>query len=460
MISTAFGHSHRIRSPRGVRTPFARLTATLALGALLLVAPYASAFDGRDGRDDNWVATWSASPQSGAEPIFGPPPAVLQFDNQTVRMVARISKGGDRVRVRLDNTFGIDSLVIGAAHVAKHGVGAAIEPGSDRQLEFGGSPLITIPPGASVVSDPVRLHVSDLTELAVSIYLPDPTPALSVHTLGRQTTFISAAGAGNLAGATTIPTTTTTLVRYFLSGIEVRAHEDAKAIVTLGDSITDGFNATVDANRRWPDRLAERLLDRRSPYDLAVANQGISGNRLLHNVIGPNVLSRFDRDVIAQTNVAFVVVLVGINDIGFSAIQVPNSPFAAQAVTAQEMIQSYRQLITRARLKGIKIIGGTLLPFEGAGYFTQEGEAKRQAVNEFIRNSGEFDDVIDFDRVMRDPVNPTRLLPLYDSGDHLHPNDTGYEAMARAVDLRMFGHRFGHRGALEVLDFAQFVRMQ
>lgn len=460
MNSATFRSAHRNQPPMAARPPWMRLAAALSLSALLLSGPNASAFDGHDGRDNNWVATWGASPQSGAEPIFGPPPAPLVFNDQTVRMVARISKGGDRVRVRLDNTFGSDSLIIGAAHVAKHGVGAAIEPGSDRTLKFGGSPVITIPPGASVVSDPVRLGVSDLTELAISIYLPKPTPALSVHTLGRQTAYISAAGAGNLTASATIPTPTTTLVRYFLSGIEVRAHDDTKAIVTFGDSITDGFNSTVDANRRWPDRLAERLLDRRSTDDLAVVNQGISGNRLLHTVIGPNALSRFDRDVIAQTNVGFVIVLVGINDIGFPAIPVPGSPFVVQAVTAEEMIQAYRQLITRARLKGIKIIGGTLLPFEGAGYFSLEGEAKRQAVNEFIRHSGEFDDVIDFDRVMRDPSHPTRLLPLYDSGDHLHPNDTGYEAMARAVDLRMFHHRFGNRGAVEILNYAQFAGVQ
>ncbi len=460
MISTTFGRAHRNQPATGVRTPLMRLTAALSLSALLLSVPNALAFDWRDGRDNNWVATWGASPQSGVEPIFGPPPAPTVFNDQTVRMIARISKGGDRVRVRLDNSFGTDSVVIGAASVAKHGAGAAIEPGSDRALKFGGSPVITIPPGGSVVSDPVRLSVSDLTELTVSIYLPKPTPALSVHTLGVQTAYISAAGAGNLTGAATIPTPTTTLVRYFLSGIEVRAHDDTKAIITFGDSITDGFNSTVDANRRWPDRLAERLLDRRSSDDLSVVNEGISGNRLLHTVIGPNVLSRFDRDVIAQTNVTFVIVLVGINDIGFSAIQVPNSPFAVQAVTAEEMIQAYRQLITRAHLKGIKIIGGTLLPFEGAGYFSQEGEVKRQAVNDFIRNSGEFDDVVDFDRVMRDPSHPTRLLPLYDSGDHLHPNDVGYEAMAKAVDLRMFQHVFGNRGAIEILDSAQFARVQ
>ena len=204
-------------------------------------------------------------------------------------------------------------------------------------------------------------------------------------------------------------------------------------MVTFGDSITDGFNSTVDANRRWPDRLAERLLDRRHPQNRTVVNEGISGNRLLHNVIGPDALSRFDRDVISQAHVEFVTVLLGINDVGFPAISVPNSPppFGSQNVTSDQMIQAYRQLIARAHAKGIKIIGATLTPFEGAGYATAEGEAKRQAANNFIRSSGEFDAVIDFDRVTRDPTHPARLAPQYDSGDHLHPNDSRLQGHGR-----------------------------
>jgi lysophospholipase L1-like esterase len=215
------------------------------------------------------------------------------------------------------------------------------------------------------------------------VFLPEPTAGLSVHSLGVQTTYISAAGAGDITAAPTIPTPTTGLVRYFFSAIDVRADDDTKAIVTFGDSITDGFASTVDANRRWPDRLAERLLGHGRSDDLSVVNEGISGNRLLHNVIGPDALSRFDRDVIAQANAAFVVVMLGINDIGFSAIQVPNSPFAIQAVSADQIIQAYRQLISRAHAKDLKIFGATLTPFEGAGYFSQEGEpnAKRLTIS-------------------------------------------------------------------------------
>jgi lysophospholipase L1-like esterase len=404
--------------------------ASLALGWVLLAPPAAFASD--------WVTTWAASTQSEVEPIFGPPPPPVQFENQTIRMIARISKGGDRIRVRLDNSFGTDSVVIGAAHVAVHASGAGIIPGSDHPLTFGGNTTITLPPGAPVVSDPIDLDVPNLTELAVSIFLPQPTAGLSGHTLGVQTTYVAASGSGDQTGAVTVPAPTTTLTRYFLAGIDVLADDDVDAIVALGDSITDGFNSTVDANRRWPDRLAERLLDHKHPQNRTVVNEGISGNRLLHNVIGPDALSRFDRDVISQARVQFMTVLLGINDVGFPAIAVPNSPFANQDVTSEQMIQAYRQLIARAHAKGIKIIGATLTPFEGAGYATAAGEAKRQAANSFIRDSGEFDAVIDFDHVTRDPNHPTRIAPQFDSGDHLHPNDLGYKAMADSIDLSIF----------------------
>ncbi len=410
-----------------------RPVISLALGCLLLAA---TAAFGADQHGD-WVATWGASPQSEVEPVFGPPPPPMQLNNQTIRMIARISKGGGRIRVRLDNSFGTDPVAVGAVHVATHASGVGIVPGSDHQLTFGGSTSITIPPGAPVISDPVEIDVPDLAELAVSIYLPQPTAFLSGHTLGVQTAYISATGSGDLTSAVALPSPTTSLLRYFLAGIDVLADDEVQAIVTLGDSITDGVHSTVDANRRWPDRLAERLLDRKHPQDRTVVNEGISGNRLLHNVIGPDALSRFDRDVLSQSHVEFVTVLLGINDIGFPAIS-QTSPFASQGVTSDQMIQAYRQLIARAHAKGIKIIGATLTPFEGAGYATAEGEAKRQAANNFIRTSGEFDAVIDFDQVTRDPTHPTRLAPQYDSGDHLHPNDLGYKAMADSIDLSIF----------------------
>jgi len=413
-------------------------TATMAMISVVLLVS-SVAFAGQ-GSNYDWVGTWGASPQTFFEDDLLPlPPTPDQFEDQTIRMIARISKGGDQVRVRFENVFGTAPLVLGAAHVALHTGGGNIDPTTDRTLTFGGSPSATIPPGAPALSDPVDLEIGDLAEVAVSIYLPASTTAETYHRLGRQTTYVS--GVGNYTDFADFPTqdTTTTLQRFFLSTIDVLAKKNTRAIVTIGDSITDGFASTVDANNRWPDQLAERLLGEGRSRKLSVVNEGISGNRALNNEIGPNGLSRSNRDIVAQTGAAFVTLLLGINDIGFPNINIGGTfPFADQEVSADDIIQGYRQLIDRAHAKCLKIIGGTLTPFEGAGYYTAEGEDKRQAVNEFIRYSGEFDDVIDFDLAIRDPDQPSRMLPVYDSGDNLHPNDTGYDAMAEAIDLNTF----------------------
>ena len=425
----SFPHArHGCSGTFAVAAAVARRAIAASLVATALLAAQTGA--AQQPNDTDWVATWGASPQSRLESLFGPPPVPQQFEDQTIRMIARISKGGEALRVRLTNTFGTESLVIGAARVAVHAGGGMIHGGTDRALTFGGSPTITIPPGAPALSDPVDLEVDDLAELAVSVYLPESTAGVTAHSLGRQTTYISTAG--DYTGEITFPTGSTTQIRYFFSGVEVLADKNTRAIVTLGDSITDGFAATVDANNRWPDQLAERIFSAPDHDKLAVVNEGISGNRVLNTVVGPAGLARFDRDVIAQTGVAFATVMLGINDIGFAAF------LPAQAVTAERIIQGYRQMIVRAHARCIKIFGATLTPFEGAGYFTPEGEEKRQAVNDFIRNSGEFDGVIDFDAVIRDPAEPTRMLPVYDSGDHLHPSDAGYDAMADAIDLQLF----------------------
>jgi lysophospholipase L1-like esterase len=395
--------------------------------------------DRNDDRNDgrwHWVGTWTASPQPPELPFVAPVPA--QFDNQTVRQIVHTSLGGKFVRVRLSNEFGRTPLVVGAAQIAlqQPAGGASIVPGSSRALTFGGRTSVTIPAGAPVVSDPLAMDVPALTNLAVSIHLPNLTPVTTHHSLGRQTTYISSQG--NFTSAADLPVAQTTQSWFFLSGVSVATRDDdAAAIVALGDSITDGFNSTVDANRRWPNLLAQRLHAHPRLRHLAVLDHGISGNRTLHDLVGPNALARFDRDVVAAPGVRFVVLLEGINNIGFpGALGLPQ-----EAVSAEDIIASYRQLIDRAHERGLKIYGGTLTPFEGTsfpGYFTPEGEAKRQAVNHWIRTSGTFDAVIDFDRAVRDPAQPSRMLPVYDSGDHLHPNDAGYAAMGNAVDLRLF----------------------
>ena len=378
--------------------------------------------------DRAWVATWGASPATSAE----------SFDNTTLRQIVHTSVGGDRVRVWLSNAYGTKAVRIGAAHIALSGGTGAIVGESDRLLTFSGAPAIAIPPGAVVVSDPAVLDVPALADVAVSLFLAGDSGPATEHPIATQTTYVGPGG-DFTASRDTTPFTEISDSWYFLTGIDVQTSHPPHAIVAIGDSITDGFFSTLDTNRRWPDQLARRLhADGRA---VAVVNNGISGNRVLHDggkvpQFGPNALARFDRDVMARSGVSHVVVLQGINDIGLpSWVGAPE-----ETVTADEIIAGLQQLVDRAHARRLKIFGGTLLPFEGTlgGYYSPAGEAKRQAVNEWVRTSGAFDAVIDFEAAVRDPNQPTRLLPAFDGGDHLHPNDAGYTAMGDAVDLRLF----------------------
>jgi lysophospholipase L1-like esterase len=383
-------------------------------------------------REGHWVGSWATAAQG----VVGAP---VQYRDQTLRLIVRTSVGGNQVRIKLSNELGTQRIVIGAARIALRSVAESIDPASDRALTFGGVASITVPAGAPVLSDPVALEVPPLSELAISVYLPHPTFVATVHLLGLQTSYVSAPDSGDLTDAGTLLPSTPIGTWPLLTGVQVKASRRAEAIVVLGDSITDGAGSTVDANRRWPDLLAERLQARPDLDHLAVLNQGIIGNRLLRPGTGPVAqllgaagLARFDRDVVAQPAVGFAIVLLGINDIG---------ALVSEAVSVDELIAGHRQLIERAHLRRIQIFGATLPPFEGAtmpGFYTPEGEQKRQAINEWIRRAGEFDGVIDFDRALSDPGHPTRLLPAYDSGDHLHPNDAGTRAMAEVVPLRLF----------------------
>jgi lysophospholipase L1-like esterase len=351
------------------------------------------------------------------------------FNNQTLRQIVHTSAGGRRVRVRL-STFGANALVIGAAHIALRGAGAAIVPGSDRTLTFSREPSITIPPGAPVLSDPVDLDVPALGDLAVSIYVPGTTGPATWYFDALQTSYISPPG--DFTASAVMPVeSTTTQAWFWLAGVEVLASDQTGAIVTFGDSITGGTQSTANSNSRWPDQLARRLMAR-----MGVLNGGLAGNRLLHDILGPNGLARFDRDVLTQTGVTHVIVLEGNNDIWSGEFN------PAESVHENQIIEAHKQLIHRAHALGLKIYGGTLTPFEGFTIFgvsfSPATEVKRQAVNKWIREGGEYDAVIDFDRVVRDPNSPARLLPAYDSGDHLHPNDAGYKAMADAIDLSLF----------------------
>ena len=403
---------------------------TAGLGSPLLAA-----------EDGGWIPTWAASPQPVWDADFFAPVAIPRsLRDQTIRQVARVSLGGSQVRVEFSNEYGTRPLVIGAAHVALAGKGVAIEAGSDRALTFGGRPSVTVPPGAPILSDPVDLAVPALGSVAVSLYLPEITPTTTWHNEGAQTAYIS--GPGNVAADTTFEAAQTIKSRIFLSEILVDAAPDARAVVTFGDSITDGAASTADANHRWPDVLAERL--HAAGAKVAVVNQGISGARVLRDRMGDNALARFDRDVLSQPHADTVVLMMGINDIGWpETILVPKGE---PAPSAEDVIAGYEQLIARAHGQGLRIIGATLTPFEDTfhgnplyGFYSEAKEAKRQAVNQWIRTSGAFDGVIDFDAATRDPNNPKHIRAEYDSGDHLHPQDTGYKAMADSIDLGVLG---------------------
>ena len=376
----------------------------------------------------HWVGIWTTTPA----PVEG-----VALTGQTLRMIAHGSIGGGTVRVRLSNACGSRKLAIGAAHLALRGEGAGIVPNSGRSLSFHGSPSITIAAGALVVSDPVELEVPPLADLAVSVYLPGDVPEtwqIAGHGNAHQTNYISPSG--DFSGAAVMPVQETTEAFLFVSGVEVLAPRATGGIVAVGDSLTDANISRLDANHRWPDQLARRLTARRGGRVLGVMNQGIGGNRILHDGRGDSGLRRFDRDVLAQPGVTHVIVLLGINDIR-NRNQKPE-----EFVTAEEMIAGLHQLTVRAHAAGLKIFGGTLLTFEketfNPGFYSPEGEAKRQAVNAWIREGGAFDAVIDFEEALRDPEHPTRMLPVYDCGDHLHPSDTGYLRMGDIIDLALF----------------------
>ncbi|WP_231648440.1 SGNH/GDSL hydrolase family protein [Saccharothrix sp. NRRL B-16348] len=411
---------------------------TAALAALLLLLPTTASASPRS----TWVGAWATSPTTV------PASDTTAFEDQTLRQVVHLSVGGSSVRVRLSNEFGAEPLVIGEAHVARRaGTGSSVQPGSDRRLTFGGRPSATLPPGTPLLSDPVALPVEADSDLVISIHLPRRTPGNTVHAFPYQDGYVAA---GNVTGRAEITPTAVLGKWHFLTGVSVTGAKRGSTVVAFGDSITDGAETTRGANRRWPDVLARRFQDERGLRHLGVVNEGISGNRLLHDpnppvghpaegyaaYFGQAALRRFDRDVLAQPGVGHVVVLLGVNDLGHPGTSAPLS----EKVTAQDIIGAHRQLIARAHAQGLRIHGGTITPFrdDTFGFFSPENEAARQAVNHWIRTGGEYDGVIDFDRAVRDPAQPDRLLPAYDSGDHLHPNDAGMAAMAAAVPLRLF----------------------
>lgn len=372
-----------------------------------------------------WVGTWASAPLVDAHAK----PAEAVLTGATLREVVHVSIGGDMVRVRFTNLYGTSPLLIGAAEIAQTLKGADIVAGTGKALTFHGVPSVSIPAGALVVSDPTPFKFAPLSDVTVSFYLPSPSGPVTEHELGNATSYHAN---GNLVSSASLDAPTTLTSWEYLNGIDTLAPAAAGAVITIGDSITDGAKSTRDANQRWPDELARRLQADPKYRNLAVLNEGISGNQILRDGAGPNALARFDRDVIAQNGAKYLLILEGINDIG----RLHNAPDSG--LTAADLIAAFNQMIVRAHAHGIAVIGCTLTPYHGAGYSTDNGEAIRKAVNDWIRTGGSFDGVVDFDAAVRDPNHPDSFLPANDPGDHLHPNDAGYKAMGDAIDLKLF----------------------
>lgn len=409
------------------------LGGALAFGVCVFVSlgagPKFSASSG------DWTGSWAASQQT-PEPQNALPAEDL--NDTTLRQIVHLSAGGTSLRVHLSNAFGVVPLHLTSIHIARpvSTSSAAIEPGSDTPLAFAGTPDVVIPAGAEFISDAVNFSALAGGNLAISIHYSSPPMQETGHPGSRATSYLVH---GDHVSATDFANPKTVDHWYQISAVDVAARKKPASIVALGDSITDGHGATVNGNDRWTDVLADRLRRDKKYESVGVLNQGIGGNHLLSDGLGPNALARFDRDVLAQTAVRWLIVLEGVNDLGGLARN-GEVPAADHAATVSRLIAAYQQIVTRAHAHGIFVIGATILPYVGSDYYHPDAtsEADRAAVNEWIRATAHFDAVIDFDKLTRDPQHPDRLLPAYDSGDHLHPGPAGYRAMAEFVPLSLF----------------------
>ena len=423
------GERHHVREMRNC-----------ALACLLLLAPQLAG-----APRNTWIATWAASPQPTAP---NPKQPLLNIEDQTVRERVRVSIGGAQICIRLSNEYGSAPLIVGSVTVAAAIDPASVRLGSIQAVTFAGSHSVTIPAGAPVLSDPVTFPVAAGAEISISLYFPKRVATPTLHSFALKRAVVSQHGdftraekieAGAMSGASILVT-----------AVLVPAQSSQRLVVAFGDSVTDGDGSTMEADHNWPSDLIRRLAQTPEGLNVAVVNEGVVGNRLLSDCFIPSIgclsvsaLARFDRDALALPGVTHIVLLEGINDIGFPGAMLGGTNLAdpADVRTPQELINAYRQLISRAHAHGIKIIGATITPFEGVdvpGYYSESKEAARQTVNKWIRTSGSLDAVIDFDAVVRDPEHPRRLLPRFASEDRLHPNDLGYQAMADAIDLAVF----------------------
>jgi lysophospholipase L1-like esterase len=428
----------------------------LTLAIVLL--PFLACSQSIDKQKDSktWVCTWGTAqqldqvtfpniklPPNFRMPEQGPPPKPGEQGNnpsifyvpadlkdRTVRMVARISIGGSKIRVNLSSSLGSSPVKVGSAHIAVYNSDGSIVPETDHTITFNGKRTCTLLPGVLLLSDPIDMDVTPFTDLAISLYFPEQTGPPAEHRLGLHTAYISK---GNTAGQEIMPNAEKTYAYLWLAAIDVLTDANNFSMVALGDSITDGFATTLDANKAWPALLAKRLSDTSGTKQISVINQGISGNQVLRNGAGISALARFDRDVLSIAGVKWVILLEGINDINFRGWDE-----STDGLTSDDLIAGYKQIIERSHSHGIKIVGTTLTPEEGVPTMTERGEKIRQEVNEWIRTSGAFDAVVDFDAVIRDQSRPVRMRPEFDPGDHIHPNDAGNQAMADVFDLNLF----------------------
>jgi lysophospholipase L1-like esterase len=421
-----------------------------AIAAILILSSDLMFAQSSSARHDHWVATWATSEEMAVtspdrpvlapnikmpdfaqmKGVHGPPPIPILVNNQTVRMVVHTSIAGEKVRLELSNSFDIGVVSIGSAHIALCTTGSSIDPSSDRELSFSGRKTVDLGPGQILISDPIALDLKPMSNLAVSLYIVRTQGTPTNHNPGLHTAYVSA---GDTTAAASIASPTTNSSYVWLRSLDVIAPADSFAISCLGDSITDGFRTTVDANTAWPTLLAKRFSERPQAPPIAVLNAGISGKQVLRDGAGVSALARFDRDALSEPGVRWIVLLEGIND-----INIHGQITGPGALTADDLIAGYQQLIARAHLHGLKIMGATLTPEGGVWLAGTSGEATRQKLNNWIRHAGAFDAVIDFDAVVRDSAHPDHLRAEFDSGDHIHPNDAGNAAMANAFDLNTF----------------------
>ena len=408
---------------RMIDFPFSRIVIIFAFFAVVCSGPRQA---GETGKGMAWIGTWTTAPQL-VEPYNKPPEPGLS--GNTLRQVVHVSLGGERLRVKFSNQYGSSPVTMRSVHVAVSKGGGAIDTDTDMALQFDGLPAVTMPPGTGAVSDPISFFLKPGSDVAITVYFGETSPDVTGHPGSRTTSFLLP---GNEVSAADFTGSVETDHWYIITGIDVIAPEKAAAVVVLGNSITDGRGSGTNKQNRWPDELARRLRKNPAINHVAVLNQGIGGNCVLRDCLGPAALTRFERDVIEQPGARWLIILEGINDIGQAGGEASSSAVAAALIAA------YGQMIDRAHEAGLCVYGATLLPFGGSFYDSPSHETARKTVNDWIRESGRFDAVIDLEAALSNPGNPSQLLPAADTGDQIHPNETGHRMMAEAVDLTLF----------------------